>query len=71
MSSEITVTVNGKLVAKVIQCDLSGGQGHCWRSVDADELPAGVREEIAAEIIDGNDECSDYTAGNGQHYRWR
>ena len=54
-----------------IQQDMSGGQGHCWRDVDAEAIPANIREEIAAEIIDGGkDECDDYRATNGQHYRW-
>lgn len=53
-----------------IQVDRSG-QGHNWRTVDAYDLPAGIVEEIAAEIIDGGqDECEDYVASNGLHYRW-
>lgn len=53
-----------------IQIDFSG-QGHAWRDVDDDSLPASIAEEIAAEIIDGErKECDDYTASNGQHYRW-
>jgi ferredoxin-thioredoxin reductase catalytic subunit len=51
-----------------IQIDRSG-VGHCW--VAADEIPESIREEIAAEIIDGgNESCDDYIASNGQHYRW-
>lgn len=51
--------------------DKSGGQGHNWVLADAEAMPADIREEIAAEIIDGNvDECPDYVAKNGQHYRW-
>ena len=54
-----------------IQQDHSGGQGHCWRNIDAQDIPANICEEIAAEIIDGGkDECSGYVATNGQHYRW-
>ena len=60
--------MNATRTMTTIQIDLSGGQGHCWR--DADELPESVREEIAAEIIDGVEACDDYTASNGQHYRW-
>lgn len=53
-----------------IQIDRSG-QGHCWRNIDAEDIPADIREEIAAEILDGGkDECEDYVATNGQHYRW-
>jgi len=63
--------IDGTLVCGVqVQCDASG-QGHCWRNVDAGDLPASVREEIEAEIIDGGkEECEDYTASNGCHYRW-
>ena len=54
-----------------VQVDRSGGQGHCWQAVNDDDLPANIAEEIAAEIIDGKQEsCDDYTASNGQHYRW-
>lgn len=56
-------------ILDTVQIDLSNGQGHCWRA--ADDLPAAIREEIAAEITDGcGDECDDYAASNGQHYRW-
>jgi hypothetical protein len=54
-----------------VQYDKSGGQGHCWVNATEDNLPADVQEEIAAEIIDGrHGSVSDYTASNGQHYRW-
>ena len=63
----MTTTIETKLAG--VQWDKSGGQGHCW--VTAADLPADIREEIAAEIIDGKQEsCDDYTASNGQHYRW-
>jgi hypothetical protein len=53
----------------VVQHDRSG-VGHCWEAIDEDE-PASIREEIAAEILDGgNESCDDYIASNGQHYRW-
>jgi hypothetical protein len=53
-----------------IQIDRSG-VGHAWRDIDAQDIPADVREEIAAEIIDGGKgECADYVASNGLHYRW-
>jgi hypothetical protein len=55
-------------ILDTIQLDHSGGQGHCWRAADP---PVTIREEIAAEIIDGGREtCNDYVASNGQHYRW-
>lgn len=54
-----------------VQIDRSNGQGHCWKPADEIDLPADIREEIAAEIIDGKREhCGDYVASNGQHYRW-
>lgn len=53
-----------------IQEDRSG-VGHCWQSVSANDIPANIVEEIAAEIIDGGlESCEDYTATNGMHYRW-
>ncbi len=55
---------------KRVQIDRSG-VGHAWRNQDADDIWADVREEIAAEILDGgNEECDDYVATNGMHYRW-
>ena len=54
-----------------IQQDQSGGQGHCWRNVSANDIPADIRQEIEGEIIDGgHEECEDFIASNGQHYRW-
>lgn len=53
----------------LVQHDASG-QGHAWRTIDASELPASIREEIETEIIDGNDDPDCYVAGNGEHYRW-
>lgn len=53
-----------------VQVDRSGRR-HCWVNVTADEIPANIREEIEAEIIDGGkEECDDYVASNGLHYRW-
>lgn len=67
MSDTTTVTVSGY----TIQIDRSNGQGHCWRDATADETPENIVHEIAAEILDGNrNECDDYVASNGQHYRW-
>lgn len=54
-----------------IQHDKSNGQGHCWRNVDREDLPANIATEIECEILDGGKaECADYVASNGQHYRW-
>lgn len=53
-----------------IQIDRSG-VGHCWVPAAEHDCPANIQEEIAAEIIDGGqDECEDYVASNGLHYRW-
>ena len=51
-----------------VQIDRSG-VGHCWQPVV--DLPASIREQIEGEIIDGHcEECADFLASNGQHYRW-
>lgn len=61
---------NAELVCdKQVQIDRSG-QGHAWRDVSADDLPASIREEIEGEIIDGKKESGQIVASNGQHYRW-
>jgi hypothetical protein len=66
MQNEIETTICGE----TIQFDNSA-VGHNWRDIDANDIPADVREEIAAEILDGGKEsCEDYTATNGLHYRW-
>lgn len=62
----------GHLLGVRIQHDLSGGQGHCWRTVDVSDIPADTLEEIEGAIIDGECErCDGWIASNGQHYRWR
>lgn len=54
-----------------VQKDMSNGQGHCWRNVDAADLPANIREEIECEIIDGGKESRDrFHASNGLYYSW-
>lgn len=58
------------ICGKTIQHDNSGA-GHNWRTVDANDIPVSIAEEIAAEIIDGGKKtCDDYVATNGLHYRW-
>ena len=60
------IEINGKK----IQVDRSGA-GHHWVAADQDFLPANVQAEIEGEIIDGKVEhTGDFTASNGQHYRW-
>lgn len=55
---------------KTIKHDNSG-VGHNWRTIDASDIPADIREDIAAEIIDGKKAtCAKYTASNGLSYRW-
>ena len=64
--NEIETTVCGNQV----QIDNSG-VGHNWRNIDASDIPANIREELEGEMIDGGkDECDDYVASNGCHYRW-
>lgn len=64
--NEIETTVCGNQV----QIDNSG-VGHNWRNIDASEIPANIREEIEGEMIDGGmDECENFVASNGLHYRW-
>jgi hypothetical protein len=65
MSKQIETTVAGCQV----QIDRSG-QGHNWRNIDADEIPASVREEIEGEIIDGKQPEGEIVASDGMHYRW-
>lgn len=58
------------ICGNVIKHDNSG-VGHNWRRIDASEIPADIREEIAAEIIDGKKStCECYTASNGLNYQW-
>jgi hypothetical protein len=53
-----------------IQTDASG-RSHCWRNIDREDIPANIVAEIEGEIIDGGrEECDDYVASNGLHYRW-
>lgn len=59
-----------EICGKYIQYDRSG-VGNCWTNATSDDVPANIVEEIAAEMIDGDcDECSDFRASNGVHYRW-
>lgn len=47
------------------------GVGHCWVAADGYTCPPSIVEDIAGEIIDGGqDECEDFVASNGCHYRW-
>lgn len=63
-------TKNNLVCGCQIQIDHSG-VGHAWQNINADDIPADIREEIAAEIIDGGkDECEKYLATNGITYRW-
>ena len=53
-----------------VQVDLSG-VGHNWVNEDAWDLNPDVLMQIECEIIDGGrDECGDFVALNGLHYRW-
>ena len=47
------------------------GQGHAWKTIDAEDIPPHIREEIEGEIIDGGvDDTGLFVATNGVHYRW-
>ena len=49
----------------------NSGVGHNWKAVDASDLPYDIREEIAAEMIDGGkSHCDKYVATNGLSYQW-
>jgi hypothetical protein len=66
----MTTTNDNLICGTQIQHDNSG-VGHNWRNIDANDIPANVRQEIECEILDGGQEtCSDYVASNGLHYRW-
>lgn len=53
-----------------VQVDHSG-VGHAWFDIDAEDIPANIREEMEGEMIDGGkDECEDFVGSNGLHYRW-
>jgi len=53
----------------IVQHDASG-QGHCWRTIHRDDIPAQIRLEIGGEIIDGRRDSGQIVASNGLHYRW-
>lgn len=60
----------GLVCGSQVQVDRSG-VGHCWVNVSAADIPANIREEIEGEMIDGGEEdCDDFIASNGLHYRW-
>lgn len=69
-----TTTNTGRLHVgnESVQVQLDHG-GNDWRNISADDLPPDVREEIAAEIVDGNNEVAypPYVATNGLRYRWQ
>ena len=68
--SDEAETTDGLVCGCRVQHDASG-QGHAWRDIDADDLPADTRLEIECEIIDGGQEtCAKYVARGGLHYRW-
>lgn len=60
-----------EIEGKIIQIDPSG-QGHAWQTATEETCPADVQQEIAAEIIDGqqSQRTQAYVASNGLHYRW-
>jgi hypothetical protein len=61
--------LDATVAGKQVQHDASG-QGHAWRNIDCDDIPADVRMEIEGEIIDGKRDSGELIASNGLHYRW-
>lgn len=58
------------ICGKNIQHDNSG-VGHNWRTIDASDIPADIRDDIAAEMIEGKkNKSAKYIAANGLWYRW-
>lgn len=63
-------TTETTICGNQIQHDNSG-VGHNWRNIDANDIPANIVAEIECEIIDGGkEECENFVASNGIHYRW-
>jgi hypothetical protein len=61
---------NTTVCGSQIQIDRSGA-GHCWKNIDREDIPASIVQEIEEQILDGGrDECDDFVASNGIHYRW-
>jgi len=52
-----------------IQYDPSG-IGHKWITLDRDEIPANILDELEALLIDADEDSGDTVASNGVHYRW-
>lgn len=70
MTAQANATESVGVLGYAIQYDGSG-VGHCWVAATDDTCHAGIREEIAAEIIEGgNENRKGYTATNGCKYRW-
>jgi hypothetical protein len=70
MNQNETNEAAGLVCGVQVQWDASG-QGHCWKNIDAEDIPGDIVLEIEGEIIDGgNEDCDDYVASNGLHYRW-
>jgi hypothetical protein len=64
-------TVNETTICGMTIKHDNSGVGNNWQRIDADEIPADIREEIAAEMIDGGkSHCETYVATNGLSYRW-
>lgn len=62
--------MNNLVCGTQIQHDNSG-VGHNWRNIDANDIPADIREEIEGEIINGGWQTrDDFVGSNGLHYRW-
>jgi len=55
--------------SRIMQHDPSG-QGHAWRALDVDGVPANIAEELACWVLeDDPEDGAQYIASNGLHYR--
>jgi hypothetical protein len=70
MTTEHDATADDTLVCGCTVQEDRSGVGHCWRAVDAADLPGDIRMEIEGEIIDGGREEGEIVGSNGIPYRW-
>lgn len=56
-----------KIDGHTIQHDASG-QGHAWKNIPSDDVPASIQEELAGEIMDGG-RIGEMIIAGGEHYR--
>ncbi len=60
-----------RILGRKVYHDRSGGHGHHWVRVTADDAFRDFVTEIECEIIDGGkDTCDSYRSCGGEFYRW-